>query len=152
MRVVILFGSEMGTSEGVADCLADELSAHDVSVYDMLDFDPGDLDPADFHIIVCSTYGDGELPTGAEPFFTSLDATAPDLTGLHFALFGLGDTVYGDSFNRGGELAAQKLTARGATQVGPHARHDASTPIRAKDMAREWAKTLPIPTLAAARE
>ncbi|GAB0107269.1 flavodoxin [Nocardia sp. JMUB6875] len=150
MRVVILFGSEMGTSEGVAECLADELSAHDVSVYDMLDFDPGDLDPADFHIIVCSTYGDGELPTGAEPFFALLDATAPDLTGLQFALFGLGDTVYGDSFNRGGEIAAEKLTARGATQVGDHARHDASTPVRAKDMAREWAKGLPIPSAHAA--
>ncbi|MEC3916080.1 flavodoxin domain-containing protein [Nocardia sp. CDC160] len=145
MRIVILFGSEMGTSETVAESLADELSAHDVSVYDMLDFDPGDLDPADFHIIVVSTYGDGDLPTGAEPFFDLLDATTPDLTGLRFAIFGLGDSVYGDSFNHGGDIAAEKLTALGATQVGDHARHDASTPIRPKDMARDWATTLPIP-------
>lgn len=147
MRVVILFGSEMGTSEVVAESLADELSACDVSVYDMMDFDPGDLDPADFHLIVCSTYGDGDLPTGAEPFFDTLDATQPDLTGLHFAVFGLGDSVYGDTFNRGGEIAAEKLTARGATQIGDHARHDAQAEIRPKDMAREWARTLPIPTL-----
>ncbi|MFE3195177.1 flavodoxin domain-containing protein [Nocardia sp. NPDC059240] len=149
MRIVILFGSEMGTSEGVAECLADELSAHDVSVHDMFDFDPADLDPADFHIIVCSTYGDGELPTGAEPFFNLLQSTPPNLTGLHFALFGLGDTIYGDSFNRGGEIAATLLTTHGATQIGDHARHDASTPTRAEDMAREWVKTLPISTLAA---
>ncbi|MBL1074453.1 flavodoxin-like domain-containing protein [Nocardia sp. 2] len=147
MRVVILFGSEMGTSEAVAECVADELSAHDVSVFDMCDYDPGDLDRNDFHILVCSTYGDGELPTGAEPFFTLLDTTAPDLTGLRFAVFGLGDSVYGDTYNRGGEIAAEKMTARGATQVGEHGRHDYSSEVRAKDLARAWATTLPIDAL-----
>ncbi|PXX68605.1 flavodoxin [Nocardia tenerifensis] len=150
MRVVILFGSEMGTAETVADSVADALSAHDVSVYDMSDFAVDDLDVRDFHVIVCSTYGDGDLPTGAEPFFDQLAAAAPDLTGLRFAVFGLGDSVYGDTFNRGGEIAAERLAGRGATQVGEHARHDASTAIRAKDMAREWAATLPLPTLTTA--
>ncbi|MEV6275260.1 flavodoxin family protein [Nocardia sp. NPDC051832] len=148
MRVSILFGSEMGTSEVVADCVADELSAHDVSVHDMTDLRPGDLDVADFHIVICSTYGDGDLPTGAEFFFDLLDAERPDLTGLRFAVFGLGDSVYGDTFNRGGETAAAKLVERGALQVGEHARHDASTEIRAKDMAREWARALPLSTCA----
>ncbi|MFF2084471.1 flavodoxin domain-containing protein [Nocardia sp. NPDC058176] len=147
MRVIILFGSEIGTGEAVADRLADELHAHEVSVYDMMDFDPGDLELDDFHIIVCSTYGDGDLPTGAEPFFDELDATRPDLTGLRFAVFGLGDSVYGDTFNRGGEIAAEKLAARGAVQVGEHARHDASTEIKAKDMAVEWVSRLPIDAL-----
>ncbi|MCU1644141.1 MAG: nitric oxide synthase [Nocardia sp.] len=147
MRVIVLFGSELGTAEMVAEALADELSAYDVSVFDMFDFDPGDLDAHDFHIVVCSTYGDGELPTGAEPFFTLLDAAQPDLTGLRFAVFGLGDSIYGDTYNRGGEIAAEQLIARGATQVGEHARHDSSTEVRPKDMAREWAETLPIPAL-----
>ncbi|MFI9508790.1 flavodoxin domain-containing protein [Nocardia sp. NPDC052566] len=144
MRVVILFGSEMGTAESAADSIADELAAHDVSVYDMTDFDPDDLDVRDVHLIVCSTYGDGDLPTGAEPFFDALDTRRPDLTGLCFAVFGLGDSVYGDTFNRGGELAAEKLTGLGATQFGTHGRHDASTGVRAKEMAREWAAALPI--------
>ncbi|MEV4126057.1 flavodoxin domain-containing protein [Nocardia sp. NPDC049707] len=143
MRVVVLFGSEMGTAEAAAQCVADELSAHDVSVYDMTDFDIDDLDTDAFHIIVCSTYGDGELPSGAEPFFDALEAGKPDLTGLTFAVFGLGDSVYGDTFNRGGEIAAELLMARGATQIGEHGRHDASTGIRVKDMARDWARALP---------
>ncbi|GAA5089422.1 flavodoxin domain-containing protein [Nocardia iowensis] len=150
MRVVILFGSEMGTAETVADSVADALSAHDVSVYDMSDFAVDDLDVHDFHVIVCSTYGDGDLPTGAEPFFDELDACAPDLSGLRFAVFGLGDSIYGDTFNRGGEIAAEKLVARGAIQVGEHARHDASTEIRPKEMARDWAATLPVPALTSA--
>ncbi|MFG1791916.1 flavodoxin domain-containing protein [Nocardia sp. NPDC049149] len=150
MRVVILFGSELGTAETVADSIADVLASHDVSVYDMAEFAVEDLDVRDVHLIVCSTYGDGELPTGAEPFFDALDAAAPDLTGLHFAVFGLGDSIYGDTFNRGGEIAAEKLAERGATQFGVHARHDASTEIRPKDMAREWASELRMPTLTSA--
>lgn len=149
MRVVILFGSEMGTSESAAESVADELAAYDVSLYDMLDYDPDDLDVADFHVIVCSTYGDGDLPTGAEPFFDALDARGTDLTGLRFAVFGLGDSVYEDTFNRGGEICAEKLTARGAVQVGEHGRHDASTDVKVRDMAREWARSLPIRELAA---
>ncbi|MGK8555389.1 flavodoxin domain-containing protein [Nocardia gipuzkoensis] len=151
MRVVILFGTEMGTAESAADSIAAELSgAHDVSVHDMTDFDIEDLDVRDFHVIVCSTYGDGDLPTGAEPFADALDRHAPELTGLRFAVFGLGDTVYGDTFNRGGEIIAEKLITRGATQVGEHARHDASTEIRVKDMAQQWAATLDIPALVSA--
>ncbi|WP_433199236.1 flavodoxin domain-containing protein [Nocardia sp. CA-107356] len=150
MRVVVLFGSEMGAAEAAAECVADELAAaHDVAVYDMTDFDVDDLDTSDFHIVICSTYGDGELPTGAEPFFDALEARKPDLTGLTFAVFGLGDSVYGDTFNRGGEIAAELLAARGADQIGAHGRHDASSEIRVKDMARDWARGLPIPSAAA---
>ncbi|GAA1583232.1 hypothetical protein GCM10009764_02720 [Nocardia ninae] len=140
----------MGTAETVADSVADALSAYDVSVYDMSDFAVDDLDAHDFHVVVCSTYGDGDLPTGAESFFDELAAASPDLTGLRFAVFGLGDSIYGDTFNRGGEIAAERLVECGATQVGMHARHDASTEIRARDMARDWAATLPIRALAPA--
>ncbi|WP_280269501.1 flavodoxin family protein [Nocardia wallacei] len=151
MRVVILFGTEMGTAERTAEAVADVLAtSHDVTIYDMSDFDTDDLDVRDFHIVVCSTYGSGDLPTGAEPFFAQLDDRLPDLTGLRFAVFGLGDIVYDDTFNRGGEICAEKFTALGATQVGEHARHDASTAIRPQDQAAEWARTLPIGALTSA--
>jgi MioC protein len=49
VRVVNLFGSEMGTAEAAADSIADVLAAdHDASVYDMFDFDVEDLDVRDF--------------------------------------------------------------------------------------------------------
>ncbi|MBF6330705.1 flavodoxin domain-containing protein [Nocardia transvalensis] len=151
MRVVILFGTEMGTAERAADAVADVLAKdHDVAVYDMSDFDVDDIDLGDFHVLVCSTYGSGDLPTGAEPFFDQLDDRLPDLTGLRFAVFGLGDTVYDDTYNRGGEICAEKFTALGATQVGEHGRHDASTAVRPQDQAREWAASLPIAALARA--
>jgi MioC protein len=143
MSVVILYGSETGTAELVADSISDVLSQkHDVSMYDMTDFAVEDLSPDDFYVVVCSTYGDGELPTGAEPFAEGLDDEQPNLEGLRFALFGLGDSVYDDTFNRGGELMAEKLTDLGATQVGEHGRHDASSKVSAKVQSSEWAEEI----------
>ncbi len=67
MSVVILYGTETGNGELVADAIADTLAAdHDPSIYDMSEYAVEDLDPEDFLVIVCSTYGEGELPTGAE--------------------------------------------------------------------------------------
>lgn len=143
MSVVILYGTETGTGERVADALADVLAAgFDPSAYDMSDFAVADLDPADFLVVVCSTYGVGELPTGAEPFAEGLRDLAPDLSGLRFAVFGLGDIVYDETFNRGGELMAQLLADRGAVQVGEHGRHDYSSGVTADAQAVEWATAL----------
>ncbi|MDL9936542.1 flavodoxin domain-containing protein [Gordonia sp. ABSL1-1] len=143
MSVVILYGTETGTSELVADAIADVLPAdHDPSVYDMSEFAVEDLSADDFLIVVCATYGEGELPTGAAPFAEELDSVEPDLDGLRFAVFGLGDTVYDDTFNRGGEIIAEMLTKRGAVQVGEHGRHDGSSSIKPTAQAEEWAGTV----------
>ncbi|NLE80736.1 MAG: flavodoxin family protein [Rhodococcus sp.] len=142
MGVVVLYGSETGTCELVADNVVDALSSYDTSLYDMMEFDPEDLDSDDFLIVVCSTYGDGELPTGAEPFYEALCDEEPDLAGLRFATFGLGDSIYEETFNRGGEIISEKLTELGAKQVGEHGRHDASSSVRPKDQAQEWAKKI----------
>lgn len=143
MSTVILYGTETGTGELVADAISDVLSAeHDPSIYDMSEFAVEDLNTDDFLVIVCSTYGEGELPTGAEPFADELDDVRPDLTGVRFAVFGLGDTVYGETFNRGGEIMAEKLTALGASQVGNHGRHDLSSRIKPQVQAKDWAREL----------
>ncbi|MET4048646.1 MULTISPECIES: flavodoxin domain-containing protein [unclassified Rhodococcus (in: high G+C Gram-positive bacteria)] len=140
MAVVVLFGSETGTAEEVADKIAEVMTDHDVDVRDMLEYELSDIDTDDFHVIVCSTYGEGELPTGAGPFYDALVEEGPDLSGLRFAMFGLGDRVYEDTFNRGGEIIADKLVELGAQQVGEHARHDSSSNVKPKVQAAEWAR------------
>ena len=142
MSVVILYGTESGNAEIVADSVADVLTDYDPSIYDMSDYAVEDLDAADFYVIICSTYGDGELPTGAEPFAEELDEHKPDLNGLKFAVFGLGDSIYDETFNHGGEIMAKKLKDLGATQVGEHGRHDAASAVKPTTQAEEWAGAL----------
>lgn len=142
MAIVVLFGSETGTAEEVADTIAEVLRDHDATVRDMIEYEVSEVDNGDFHVVICSTYGSGELPTGAEPFYEALVDESPDLSGLKFALFGLGDMVYEDTFNRGGEIMAEKLIELGAEQIGVHARHDSSSNVRPKALAEEWAREL----------
>ncbi|EGD54326.1 flavodoxin domain-containing protein [Gordonia neofelifaecis] len=144
MSAVILYGTETGTGELVADAIADVLAAdHDPSIYDMAEYEVEDLSTDDFLVVVCSTYGEGELPSSALPFADELDEIKPDLSGLRFAVFGMGDTVYGDTYNKGGEIMAAKLTELGAVQVGEHFRHDASSAVKPAKAAEEWAAALP---------
>ena len=57
-------------------------------------------------IIVVSTYTDGQPPEAGRWFYTWLKDVAEDfritkstLDGLHFAVVGLGNSLYGDNFN-----------------------------------------------------
>lgn len=142
MNILILFGTETGNAEMVADDLADAFgSDYPTQVRDMAAFTPADLDVGDFLVIVCSTYGDGELPNSAQPFHAALLAQQPDLAGLRFATFGLGDSFY-ETFNRGSRIIAEALADRGAVAVGEHGQHDASSGELPGDAALVWAKTL----------
>jgi MioC protein len=141
-HVVILFGTESGNSELVAEDIAEELaSAAEVDVVDMTDFELDDFDTSNFYIVVCSTHGDGELPSGARPFHVALEAESPSLEGIRYAVFGLGDSSY-DTYSHGSEIIDEKLTELGATRVGVYGRHDASDGSLANDPAVEWSKSL----------
>nr|WP_254678172.1 flavodoxin domain-containing protein [Agrococcus sp. SGAir0287] len=138
--VTILFGSESGGAELVADELARHLADRaDVEVVDLADADPHGLDAARLHLVVCATYGDGEVPTTARPFVRALEEGDASLAGLRYAVLGMGDRSYARTYSRGSEIVDEALAARGATRIGEYGRHDASGPLDAGDVAREWA-------------
>lgn len=140
MNITLLYGTETGNAEMLAEDIMAELEAeHDVECSNLADFAPDAFDAARLYLIVCSTYGDGELPSSARPFAEKIEAAAPDLSGVHFAVFGLGDSEYEETFNNGGKLMAGLLSKHGATQIGEHITHDASGSDMAEDLAFPWA-------------
>ena len=139
--VTVLFGTESGGAELVADELRRGLAGRAVvEVVDIADVAPGDLDASRLHLLVCSTYGDGEAPTSARAFLRSLHEERPDLRALRFAAFGMGDRSYTKTYSRGSELVAEALAACGAERVGEYGRHDAGGPVPATEAALEWAE------------
>jgi len=137
-KTVILYGTESGNAEMVADDLVDAISSErDVESVDMSDFDVSDFDAENFYIIVCSTHGDGELPSSARPFGAALDSERPDLSGIRYSIFGLGDSSY-ETYSHGSEIIDEKLTALGAERVGVYGRHDASDGSLPNDDALAW--------------
>ena len=101
------------------------------------------LDPsafADFGliVIVSSTYGHGEIPDNGQALFEALEAGA-DLADKDFAVFGLGDRTYFDTFCAAGERWDTVMAACGARRVVDLERHDGSSGTLAEDVAGEWA-------------
>jgi MioC protein len=139
MSTVILFGTESGNAEMIAEDLVDELD--DAYAEDMSDFDVTSLNTSDFYVVICSTHGEGELPSSARPFFESLRADSPDLTDVHYAVFGLGNSSY-ENYSHGSEIIDGELTRLGAVRVGEYGRHDAVDGSLPNDDALAWARNL----------
>jgi MioC protein len=137
--IQILFGTESGNSEMVADDIADALDGRGITheVISLDTFEVEQLTAVDFAIFVTSTYGDGELPMTTAPFHDALVTAQPDLGSLRFAAFGLGDRTY-DTYNNAITVLASTLTDLGATQVGDTGRHDASGAESYTDTAVAW--------------
>lgn len=138
--VTVVFGTESGGAELVAEELRRSLAHRaDVEVRDLADLAPADLDRDRLHLVVCATYGDGEVPKAARPFHEALRAR-PDLAGLRYAVFGMGDRSYTKTYSRGSELIDEALAACGAIRVGEYGRHDAGGPVPATEAAADWAE------------
>lgn len=140
MKITVVYGTESGNSELIAEDLGAKLreTHNEVEVFDLQDVDPSDLNADTFYLVVCSTHGDGGLPNSALPFAEAFDAALPDLTGVRYAMFGLGDTFYSGTYSQGSENLDRRFAAQGATRVGEYGRHDASSFDDSSEVALAW--------------
>jgi cytochrome P450/flavodoxin len=141
--LTVVFGTESGNSELVAEELARSLAdTHEVGIVDLTEADIEDIPQDHLVMVVCSTYGDGELPSGVRAFHQKLLEISPDLSGLRYAMFGLGDHTYATTYSRGSEILDAAFTDLGAQRIGDYGRHDAAGSDSAPEMAVQWARTV----------
>jgi sulfite reductase (NADPH) flavoprotein alpha-component len=117
--VDVLFGTQTGTAEALADQLVAGATARGLggraSALD--DVTPEQLAGMSHVLVVTSTYGEGEMPDNAGLFWDAIQAsTVPRLEGLQYAVLGLGDTSY-DEFCQAGKLLDTRFEQLGATRV-----------------------------------
>lgn len=143
MKITILYGTETGNAEMLAEDIQTELKKdHEVNCLNLCDMEPSDFDVGSFYIMICSTYGEGELPASAQPFAEAMDGQAPDLTNIYFAIFGMGDSEYNETFNHGSKRLANMMISHGAVQLGERVAHDASGDELVEDLAMPWAEAV----------
>lgn len=139
-RCKILVGTMTGTADLVAEELRDAFAAAggkaDILAMDRLEASA--LLPNTLYLIVSSTYGQGDVPDNARDFFQAVERERPDLSGLAFGLFGLGDSTYADTFCFGPRHFQRLLTELGATLVGEPFFHDASSGTLPEEEAVAW--------------
>jgi MioC protein len=141
---ILRTGIFVATMTGLADICGEEIEAAlnanslpcDRHLMDGLDYSC--FAPYNLIVIVSSTYGHGEIPDNGQQLFESIAAGA-DLSEKFFAVFGLGDRTYADTFCAAGEKWDALLAAHGAARFVELERHDASSGTLAEDVAGEWA-------------
>lgn len=111
----ILFGSQSGNAQNLAQVIGDSLQDEfEVVVENMGEVDPEQIQEMKFLVIVTSTYGDGEPPDNASEWMSFVKFSEDlDLSHLHYAVMGLGDTYY-PHFCQAGKDFDEYLSKRGA--------------------------------------
>lgn len=143
MKIHFLFGTETGSAEMLCEDIRDDLGdGFTCEITSMGEVDPATLDKDTFYMFVTSTYGNGDLPMVAQPFFDKMVDGTPDLSHVNFAIFGLGDMVFSETFAFGSKILMEQLLERGAKMVGERGIHDASSPDMPEDIAVPWANDI----------
>lgn len=95
--VDVFFGSQTGTAEEFAKALSKEgvKRGFNMKAVDIERHDPDAL-PGSTAIFLVATYGEGDPTDNSKAFHSWLtgEASEGDLQGMHFAVFGLGNTQY----------------------------------------------------------
>ena len=117
--LTLLFGSQSGNSEALVAKISKDAKSYGLvgEVHDMDGFDFNSLSAKKRVLIVCSTWGEGEMPDNAEDLWQfALSESASRLEGVHFAICALGDTSY-EFFCQSGKDWDGRFEELGATRI-----------------------------------
>lgn len=117
-EVLVLFASQTGTGQGLANATAGALEQADIQVDQgaLPAFKPEDWQRYHQVLVVCSTTGEGQLPDMAKSWVKALKGD--QLKDVSFSLLALGDRRY-SHFCAGGHQLQAALINAGAVELMP---------------------------------
>jgi sulfite reductase (NADPH) flavoprotein alpha-component len=136
--ITILYGSQTGNAQGLAENTGKTLEAKgfNVTVSSMNDFKPNNLKKLENLLIVVSTHGEGEPPDNALSFHEFLHGRrAPKLENFRFSVLSLGDSSY-EFFCQTGKEFDVRLAELGGERLYPRVDCD----LDFEEPANKWLK------------
>ncbi|MGG0915015.1 bifunctional cytochrome P450/NADPH--P450 reductase [Bacillus velezensis] len=139
--LLILYGSDTGTAEGVARELADTAGMHGVRTETApLNDRIGKLPKEGALLIITSSYN-GKPPSNAAQFVQWLEEVKPgELEGVRYAVFGCGDHNWAATYQAVPRLIDEKLAEKGAERFSSRGEGDVSGDFEGK--LDEWKKSM----------
>jgi len=122
------FGSQTGTAEGFCNTLSEHFTESMKLKCKVVDLEDWDEDSHDtwleaikrksvMSVFLVATYGEGDPTDNARNFMTIMkDSRDGDLEGVHYAVFGLGNTEY-EFYNRAGKSLDSVMSKGGGSRV-----------------------------------
>lgn len=125
--LLVLYGSDTGTAEGVARELADTLALHGVRTeLAPLNDRIGALPKERAVLIVTSSYN-GKPPSNARQFVKWLEAVkSGELSGVQYAVFGCGDHNWASTYQNVPRFIDEQLAQKGAVRFSTRGEGDVS--------------------------
>ena len=139
----IFVATMTGTALMVADDIAEFCNKNNIktNITEMDNLSPSNLasltDPI---LIISSTYGQGDVPDGSKNFYNNLKSSNMSLEHIKYAVFGLGDMTYKDTFAYGGKKFDHLFLELKANRIGEPFYHDASDGSLPEEEAVNWFK------------
>ncbi|MEW5548364.1 assimilatory sulfite reductase (NADPH) flavoprotein subunit [Peribacillus frigoritolerans] len=120
-EVTILYGSQTGNAQGLAENAASKLEGNgfQVTISSMSDFKVNNLKKIENLLIAVSTHGEGDPPDNTLSFHEYLHGRrAPSLEGLRYSVLALGDSSY-EFFCETGKQFDKRLEELGGARLFP---------------------------------
>ncbi len=140
LELKILVGTQTGVAQLVAQEIELRLDGGDVRVQTRLmdDLDATVFAEPGIFLVCTSTYGQGDVPDGAKPFYEELLEKRPDLSSVRYGLIGLGDKgTHGATFCFAARKFDKILAELGAVRIGEPLFNDSNTELP-EDEAAQW--------------
>ncbi|XP_026564441.1 NADPH--cytochrome P450 reductase [Pseudonaja textilis] len=122
-NVVVFYGSQTGTAEEFANRLAKDAQRYgmrgmsaDPEEYDLSDLTHLSEIDKSLAVFCMATYGEGDPTDNAQDFYDWLQDTDAKLSGITYAVFGLGNKTY-EHFNAMGKFVDKRLEELGAQRI-----------------------------------
>ncbi|PEO07597.1 bifunctional cytochrome P450/NADPH--P450 reductase [Bacillus toyonensis] len=139
--LLVLYGSNMGTSEGIARELVDiALSKGFAAQAASLDSHAGNLPKKGVVLIISASYN-GNPPDNAKKFVEWLEkASEREVKGVHYAVFGCGDKSWATTYQKVPFFIDEQLAIKGAERLTERGEGDASDDF--EEAYEEWREQL----------
>lgn len=138
--ISIFYGSVYGNAQQLADDAKQQLveAGHKAEVFEQPSI--ADFQQAEQLLFISSTTGQGDIPPNLEGFILELESRFPLLNGKGFAVVGLGDSSYGDTYCGAGRKIFSLMEELRGEALAPLFKVDACETLEPQDEVLPWLK------------
>lgn len=140
--ISIFAGSVYGNAQHVAEEVHTMLEAEGIESEVFTDPEVDDFTNAESVLVITSTTGQGDVPPNLELFFSDLQDSFPLMNGKSFAVAGLGDSSYGESYCGGGRQFFDLLSELQGKPVAEMFEVDAIETLAPEEEVVPWVKSI----------